>query len=126
MDPFKEDKFLPTEDGLGKLSNNANLIAIFERSLKLTTNKLLQKENPETIRPIARTRREAMKFRKSKKRQFFLRWGSHPYEIDNFPQCSGVRIQAHTCVSRCERKRPLARVWRADKQVPKRFTLGPF
>jgi len=70
MDPFKEDKFLPTEDGLGKLSNNANLIAIFERSLKLTTNKLLQKENPETIRPIARTRREAMKFRKSKSGNF--------------------------------------------------------
>jgi hypothetical protein len=45
MDPFKEEKFLPTEDGLGKLSNTANLIAIFERSLKLTTNKLLQKEN---------------------------------------------------------------------------------
>ena len=70
MDPFKEEKFLPTEDGLGKLSNTANLIAIFERSLKLTTNKLLQKENPETIRPIARTRREAMKFRKSKSGSF--------------------------------------------------------
>ena len=24
------------------------------------------------------------------------RWGSHPYEISNFPQCSGVRVQAHT------------------------------
>ena len=33
MDPFKEEKFLPNEDGLGKLSNTANLIAIFERSL---------------------------------------------------------------------------------------------
>ena len=72
MDPFKEEKFLPTEDGLGKLSNTANLIAIFERSLKLTTNKLLQKENPETIRPIARTRREAMKFRISKSGSFFF------------------------------------------------------
>ena len=72
MDPFKEEKFLPTdEDGLGKLSNTANLIAIFERSIKLTTNKLLQKENPETIRPIARTRREVMKFRKSKSGSFF-------------------------------------------------------
>ncbi len=56
------EKFLPTEDGLGKLSNTANLIAIFERSLKLTTNKLLQKENSETIRPIARTRRAAVNF----------------------------------------------------------------
>ena len=70
MDPFKEEKFLPTKDGLGKLSNTANLIAIFEMSLKLTTNKLLQKENPETIRPIARTRREAMKF--LKQTQFFF------------------------------------------------------
>ncbi len=64
MDPFKGQKFATTEDGLGKLSNTANLIAIFERLLELTTNKLLQKENPETILPIARTRREAMKFRK--------------------------------------------------------------
>ena len=24
------------------------------------------------------------------------RWGSHPYEIRNFSQCSGVRVQAHT------------------------------
>jgi hypothetical protein len=71
MDPFKEEKFLPTEDGLGKLSNTANLIAIFERSLKLTTNKLLQKENPETIRPIARTRRRGSEISKIKKRQFF-------------------------------------------------------
>ena len=71
MDPFKGEKFVPTEDGLGKLSNTANLIAIFERLLELTTNKLLQKENPETIRPIARTRREAMKFRKSKSGSFF-------------------------------------------------------
>ena len=72
MDPFKGEKFVPTEDGLGKLSNTANLIAIFERSLKLTTNKLLQKENPETIRPIARTRREAMKFRRSKAAVFLF------------------------------------------------------
>ncbi len=71
MDLFKEEKLLPTEDGLGKLSNTANLIAIFDRSLKLTTNKLLQKENPETIRPVARTTREAMKFRKSKSGIFF-------------------------------------------------------
>ena len=76
MDPFKEEKFLPTEDGLGKLSNTANLIAIFDRSLKLATNKLLQKENPETIRPVARTRREAMKFRKSKAAIFFRHGGA--------------------------------------------------
>jgi hypothetical protein len=37
------------------------------------------------------------------------RWGSHPYEISDIPQCSGVRVQAHT-----ERERPHARVWRAD------------
>ena len=74
MDPFKGEKFVPTEDGLGKLSNTANLIAIFERLLELITNKLLQKENPEeTIRPIARTRREAMKFRKSKSGSFFFK-----------------------------------------------------
>ena len=43
------EKFLPTEDGLCKLSNTAkNLILISGRSLKLTTNKM-QKENPETI-----------------------------------------------------------------------------
>ena len=36
----------------------------------------------------------------------------HPYEISNFPQCSGS--SAH--ISRCERKRPLARVWRADSK----------
>jgi hypothetical protein len=44
MDVFRKEKFLPTEDGLGKLSTTANLIAIFERSLELTTNKLLQKK----------------------------------------------------------------------------------
>ena len=60
-----------TEDTLGTLSNSANLIAIFEESFELTTNKLLQKENPGTIRPIARTRREALKFRKSKGGSFF-------------------------------------------------------
>ena len=27
---------------------------------------------------------------------FHKRWGSHPYEIKYFPQCSGVRIRAHT------------------------------
>ena len=72
MDPFIGEKFVTTGDGLGKLSNTANLIAIFERLLELTTNKLLQKENPETIRPIARTRREAMEFRKSKSGSFFF------------------------------------------------------
>ena len=38
------EKFLPTEDGQDKLSNTANLIAIFGRLLELKTNKLLQKE----------------------------------------------------------------------------------
>ena len=45
-----------TEDALGKLSNSANLIRIFGRSLELATNKLLQKENQGTVWPIARTR----------------------------------------------------------------------
>ena len=36
-----------TEDALGTLSNSANLIAIFEESLELTTNKLLQKKIQE-------------------------------------------------------------------------------
>ena len=86
MDPFKEEKFLPTEDGLGKLSNTANLIAIFERLLELTTNKLLQKENPETIRPIARTRREAMKFRKSKSGSFFItNFSTNVFAFSFFP-----------------------------------------
>jgi hypothetical protein len=71
MDPFKEEKFPPTEDGLGKLSNTANLIAIIESSLKLTTNKLLQKKNPETIRPISNSTR-GYEISKIKKRQFFF------------------------------------------------------
>ena len=76
MDPLKaffKDKVITSkEDALGNLSNSANLIAIFEGSLELTTNKLLQKENPGTIRPIVRTRREALKFRKSKSGSFFF------------------------------------------------------
>ena len=51
---------------LGKLSNSANLIAVFGSLFELTTSKLLQKENPEKIKPDARTRRGALKFRKSK------------------------------------------------------------
>ena len=49
MDQFKIwemriEKGLSTEDGLGKLSNTANLIAILEKSLEFRTNKLLQKD----------------------------------------------------------------------------------
>jgi hypothetical protein len=49
MDQFKIwemriEKVLSTEDGVGKLSNTANLIAILEKSLEFTTNKLLQKD----------------------------------------------------------------------------------
>jgi hypothetical protein len=45
---------------LGKLSNRANLTAIFGILFDFTTSKLLQKENLETIEPDARTRREAL------------------------------------------------------------------
>ena len=51
------------EEGLGKLSTNrANLTAIFGNLFDLTTSKLLQKENPETIEPDAQF----------KKRKFFF------------------------------------------------------
>ena len=46
-----------TEDAaLGKSTNGANLIAIFERVIDLITSKLFQKENPKTMWSIARSR----------------------------------------------------------------------
>ena len=57
-------------DVSGKLLNRAKLIAIFERLLEILSRKRAQKEILGLVKPVARTREQAFKFRKSKSGSF--------------------------------------------------------
>ena len=61
------------KDASGKLLNRANLIAIFGRLLEILSRKRAQKEILELVKPVARTREQAFKFRKSKSGSFFFK-----------------------------------------------------
>jgi hypothetical protein len=60
------------KDVSGKLLNRAKLIAIFGGLLEILSRKRAQKEILGLVKPVARTREQAFKFRKSKSGSFFL------------------------------------------------------
>jgi hypothetical protein len=60
------------KDVSGKLLNRAKLSAIFGEILEILSRKRAQKEILGLVKPVARTREQAFKFRKSKGGSFFF------------------------------------------------------